>query len=92
METPDLRKNIQQILKECPDMDRSLSRLSLGRGGPRDLAAIRSGLKGSGSIARELSAAAEEFGPAASELPDLIKALLNFDTLCGCLDRALSAT
>ena len=33
METPDLRKNIQQILKECPDMDRSLSRLSLGRGG-----------------------------------------------------------
>ena len=92
METPDLRKNIQQILKECPDMDRSLSRLSLGRGGPRDLAAIRSGLTGSGSIARELSAAAEEFGPAASELPDLIKALLNFDTLCGCLDRALSDT
>ncbi len=31
-------------LREVPDLDRALSRLSLDRGGPRDLTAIRSGL------------------------------------------------
>ncbi|GGX39914.1 DNA mismatch repair protein MutS [Tateyamaria omphalii] len=31
-------------LKRVPDMDRALSRLSLDRGGPRDLAALRNGL------------------------------------------------
>tara|TARA_Y100001960_G_scaffold325331_1_gene407474 strand:- start:37 stop:1863 length:1827 start_codon:yes stop_codon:yes gene_type:complete len=39
-----LRENLRTVLKKCPDMMRSLSRLSLGRGGPRDLAAIRDGL------------------------------------------------
>lgn len=35
---------IQDILKEVPDMSRALSRLSLKRGQPRDLAALRNGL------------------------------------------------
>ena len=33
------------MLKAAPDLERALSRLSLGRGGPRDLAAIRDGLR-----------------------------------------------
>lgn len=36
-----LREDIRAALKSCPDMARALARLSLGRGGPRDLAAIR---------------------------------------------------
>jgi len=32
------------LLKRTPDLERALSRLTLGRGGPRDLAAIRDGL------------------------------------------------
>ena len=32
-------------LKSMPDLERALGRLTLGRGGPRDLAAIRDGLK-----------------------------------------------
>ena len=36
----DLRENLRKV----PDMDRALSRLSLDRGGPRDLAAIRNAL------------------------------------------------
>jgi len=32
-------------LKRCPDIERALSRLSIGRGGPRDLGAIRDGLQ-----------------------------------------------
>jgi DNA mismatch repair protein MutS len=40
-----LRNVMREILRHCPDMERSLSRLKLGRGGPRDLAAIGNGLK-----------------------------------------------
>ncbi|SPH19417.1 DNA mismatch repair protein MutS [Ascidiaceihabitans donghaensis] len=35
---------IRDQLRKVPDLDRALSRLSLDRGGPRDLAAIRNGL------------------------------------------------
>lgn len=41
----DLRATIRQYLRECPDLERALSRLCLGRGGPRDLLTIGNGLK-----------------------------------------------
>lgn len=40
----DLRGEVRHILKLCPDMERCLSRLGMGRGGPRDLGAMRQGL------------------------------------------------
>ncbi|HVJ51466.1 MAG TPA: DNA mismatch repair protein MutS [Aliidongia sp.] len=39
-----LTEDVRGLLKECPDMARALSRLALGRGGPRDLAGLRDGL------------------------------------------------
>ncbi|HBB82439.1 MAG TPA: DNA mismatch repair protein MutS, partial [Sulfitobacter sp.] len=39
-----IAQDIRQRLRNVPDLDRALSRLSLDRGGPRDLAAIRNGL------------------------------------------------
>ncbi|MCB1580877.1 MAG: DNA mismatch repair protein MutS [Rhodospirillales bacterium] len=39
-----LRNLLREQLKAMPDMERALSRLSVGRGGPRDLAMIRDGL------------------------------------------------
>lgn len=39
-----LRGDIRDQLRGAPDMERSLSRLSVGRGGPRDLASILEGL------------------------------------------------
>ena len=39
-----LRQSLRKALEICPDLERALSRLSLGRGGPRDLAALRDGL------------------------------------------------
>jgi DNA mismatch repair protein MutS len=39
-----LREDVRALLKECPDIARALSRLGLGRGGPRDLAGLRDGL------------------------------------------------
>jgi len=37
-------RGVRERLKRCPDLERALSRLTLGRGGPRDLAALRDGL------------------------------------------------
>lgn len=39
-----MREDVRFSLKRCPDVERALSRITLGRGGPRDLAAIRDGL------------------------------------------------
>ena len=39
-----LRGSVRTLLKRSPDIERALSRLTLGRGGPRDLAAVRDGL------------------------------------------------
>ncbi len=37
-------EQLRAALRHCPDMARALGRLSLGRGGPRDLGALRDGL------------------------------------------------
>lgn len=44
LERRDLRRDLRDGLKAAPDVARAVSRLALGRGGPRDLAAIRTGL------------------------------------------------
>ena len=41
----DIRHRLINKLKTVPDMERALSRLTVGRGNPRDLKAIRDGLK-----------------------------------------------
>ncbi|MGY3619974.1 DNA mismatch repair protein MutS [Bradyrhizobium sp. USDA 10063] len=38
------REDIRSVLRAAPDMSRALARLSVGRGGPRDLAALRDGI------------------------------------------------
>lgn len=38
------REDIRSILRGAPDMSRALARLSVGRGGPRDLAGLRDGV------------------------------------------------
>ena len=50
LDRPDLRKDVRSELRRLPDMDRALSRICLGRGGPRDLAAIRDGLQTSEAV------------------------------------------
>ena len=49
------RQEIREQLKSAPDLARALSRLVVGRGGPRDLAAIRDGLRAAMQIARAAS-------------------------------------
>jgi len=50
-----LNEEVRTELKLVPDMARAISRLSLKRGGPRDLAAIRDGLLCARKIAKCLS-------------------------------------
>jgi len=49
-----LRADVRTMLKGSPDFERALSRLTVGRGGPRDLAAIRDGLELSGRLREAL--------------------------------------
>ena len=63
-----LREKIRDVLSETPDMARSLTRLSLDRGGPRDLLAIRDGLKSARTMAG-LIASSDGLAP----VPDEIK-------------------
>jgi DNA mismatch repair protein MutS len=51
-----LRGSMRTNLKSAPDLARALSRLVVGRGGPRDLAAIRDGIDAAASLAAELTA------------------------------------
>jgi DNA mismatch repair protein MutS len=39
-----LHERMRELLGQAPEMERALSRLTIGRGGPRDLAALRDGL------------------------------------------------
>jgi DNA mismatch repair protein MutS len=52
---PRLADDLRTNLRKAPDMDRALSRLALDRGGPRDLAAIRSGLTEAAEIVGRLA-------------------------------------
>jgi DNA mismatch repair protein MutS len=51
-----LREDLRAALKTAPDMSRALARLSVGRGGPRDLARIRDGVMAADQVLDRLGA------------------------------------
>ena len=53
------RSDLRARLKSEPDLARALSRIVIGRGGPRDLAAIRDGIFAAAEIAPRLAALPE---------------------------------
>lgn len=58
-----LREELRCDLRRTPDLTRALSRLSLNRGGPRDLLTIKTGLEVAASIYRKLSNEAADHLP-----------------------------
>ncbi len=74
---------LRATLKRAPDMARALGRLALGRGGPRDLAAIRDGLSAgaeaaaalTGMVPHELATARDALTPAPVLAAELTRAL-----------------
>ncbi|MEM8786608.1 MAG: DNA mismatch repair protein MutS, partial [Pseudomonadota bacterium] len=69
----DLRKTIRLRLTGLPDLARSLSRLTLNRGGPRDLALVADAVIAAQEAARALIAGAAESRQA---LPERLGALI----------------
>lgn len=65
VEEARLRTDLRATLRAAPDMMRALSRLSLERGSPRDLGAIRTGL----NAAREAAVRLDEAGVALKAAP-----------------------
>lgn len=82
------RQDVRALSKRCPDLERALSRISLGRGGPRDLASVRDGLE----LASELRAILHPEG--LPGLPDGIERCMSLlgdhDALVDHLRRALA--
>jgi DNA mismatch repair protein MutS len=75
---------LRSVLRTAPDMTRALGRLSLNRGTPRDLAAIRDGLKAAIVIAEILDA------PLPQALVDVRSAIPVGSALAAELARALA--
>src|SRR5438552_16189403 len=69
------RAELRARLAAAPDLARALARLVLGRGGPRDLAAMRDGILAAAGIAGEL----EKGGELALELAQATHALRRLD-------------
>jgi DNA mismatch repair protein MutS len=65
------RGDVRELLKAAPDLARSLARLVVGRGGPRDLAAVRDGI----TTAAGLAAGLEQFPEIAEELAQATQSL-----------------
>ena len=61
-ERDGLREGLRQTLRSAPDIARALARLALERGGPRDLAAVRDGLKTATACAKLLQLGAGAVG------------------------------
>lgn len=86
IENDRVRAEVRDLLKEMPDMERSLSRICIGRGGPRDLAAIRNGLFHSRHLAEILEYSGAQL-PAG--IQDYLVQMGNHDALLSKLQRAL---
>lgn len=86
VDTPRLRDDIRGALEKVPDLVRALSRLSLGRGGPRDLSSLRDGLAQAQALQARLGA--EAMLPPA--LADLRDGLGSHDALVTTLGNALA--
>ncbi len=86
-----LRDRLRDILRELPDMERALSRLSIGRGGPRDLGMVRDALALCETIRALLLASGDEpvLQHFASELQQDTNSQALKDTLSAALDDTL---
>jgi len=81
-----LTNTTREVLRRVPDMERSLSRLALDRGGPRDLTSLRDGLK----QANDLSTNLQSQG-LSEVLQTAVQNMTGHDQLTSLLENALIA-
>ena len=89
---PEIRNELREYFKSFSDLERAVSRLSLGRGGPKDLAAIGLTLSFIPKI-RNLLGSYGKYNKILEKLPDAIENILkktcDFSTIVDNLERAL---
>ena len=95
IEARELRGTLREALRRAPDVARALARLSVGRGGPRDLAALRDGIKAARTIRESLGVLDDPLalpaGEARSARDDLAASLLTLAGFGETLERMLIA-
>jgi len=84
-----LREAVRERLGHCADMARAMTRLELGRGGPRDLAALRDTLGETAQLRRLLDDAG--FGAPPARIVAIAGDLGDHAALTAHLERALAA-
>jgi len=82
----ELRRQMRDTLRRAPDIARALARLSVERGGPRDLAAIRDGIKCARALRDTLKTVS---GEAEDARGHLVEALAATSQLSGRLEFLL---
>jgi DNA mismatch repair protein MutS len=87
IQNQEMREELRKALKELSDIERALSRLSAGRGGPRDLVSLRQALLRSDQIAYTLENASEANMP--EGVKNIKQGLGSYDLLLSTLQKAL---
>ena len=77
-EDAELRRKAREHMRAAPDMARALARISVGRGGPRDLANLRDGVKAASGLCDGVTGLAGEAGAAHRALTQNLAALSRF--------------
>jgi DNA mismatch repair protein MutS len=80
------RETLRERLRRCPDIERAMARLGLGRGGPRDLAALRDTLGETAGLRALLG----EIAPRPLFIERAAADLGEHDALVARLERALA--
>jgi len=90
VERPAVRERVRETLRRTPDIERALQRLSVGRGGPRDLVALRDGLESGEALASSLKAEPEALAPPPAPLAEIVVACSNHGAIVAALAEALA--
>jgi DNA mismatch repair protein MutS len=90
VERPAVRERVREALRRTPDIERALQRLSVGRGGPRDLLALRDGLDSAEALADTLRAEPEALAPPPTPLAEIVVACSDHRPLIAALAEALA--
>jgi len=89
LDPAERRERVRTILRGLPDLARALSRLALGRGGPRDLAGIAAALTRSAELREALGGTA--LAPPPEGIAAAVAGLGEHGALVAELDEALAA-
>ena len=84
------RQRVREALSACPDVERALSRITLGRGGPRDLAAVRDGLAQGPVLRAAVNDLAKGLLPPPPDIAADLAALGHHEAIVDRLMRALA--